>query len=246
MIDIHCHLEYMKKLEAVIQLARQKMTGLITSVAHPKDFDKILSLHNSHPNFVHITAGLHPEEAMKLTDSEISEYISKIKANKDKISGIGEVGLDYHRESDKIRQKEIFLKFINLANELSLPLVIHVRDAFPDTLKLLENSEVLVIFHCFSDPNYLEESLNKNYWISINTIVCKSKTYRKIAKRTPIKRMLLETDAPWMDPKSSELINRPWKIEQSANLISEKLQKQYTKDEILKQTENNARKVFKI
>ena len=84
--------------------------------------------------------------------------------------------------------------------------------------------------------------------ISFATVVVKSKRHQRLAKQAPLDRMLLETDAPWLDPDtkpgSHELTNRPWKIERSAEVIAEL--KGATKDEILRATEENAKKFFRL
>jgi len=129
MIDIHCHLEYMKNPEEVINEAKQKMTAFINSVADIKNKDKILSLREKNPDFIFVSLGLHPSRVNKYSDDEINDYFEFIRSNKDKIVAIGECGLDYLQveEENRKRAEEVFVKFIDLAKELNLPLVIHTR-----------------------------------------------------------------------------------------------------------------------
>ncbi len=255
MIDIHCHLEHMgndAEKEKIIAEARQKMTALITSVADPKDLDEILALRDRHKGFVFVSLGFHPERIEKYKQQEIDEYIEKIMANKKNIVAIGEVGLDYSwikEPSRREESKEIFLQFIELANELRLPMVIHGRnepgssDCTRDILEILDAAKTDAVLHCFSgSETNLREALKKEYWISFATLVCKSDKHKRFAKIVPLERMLLETDAPWLHPTSREMINRPWLIEESAKAIAGI--KGITKDEVLKMTEGNARGVF--
>ena len=251
LIDAHCHLEYTD--ESVVKETSLRMKAVVTSVAHPKDAERMLKLVEKYDN-IYLSLGMHPTEVVKFSDSEIENYIDVIKKNKNKIVAIGEVGLDRNWITDDVehkRTKEVFLKFIELANQLNIPLVIHARNgkssgitAMDETLELLQYAKVPVMMHCFSSYEHIAYCKEKGYFLSMNTILCKSKTYSKIAKHTPLELMVLETDAPWMDPKSSELINRPWNIEQSAEKIAEL--KGITKEEVLEATTKNAKKLFKL
>ncbi len=258
MIDCHCHLEYMD--EDAAKETSLLMEAVVTSVAHPKDARKMLELCRKYPN-IYLALGMHPTEIEKFSDGEIDKYMNLIRENKDAIKAIGEVGLDRNWITDNAeheRSREVFLKFIRLANELQVPLVIHSRNgkdkvndaqrqntsAMDETLELLQHAEVPVMMHCFSSYNHIDYCKEKGYFLSMNTILCKSKTYSKIAKHTPLELMLLETDAPWMDPVSNELTNRPWKIEKSAEKIAEL--KNISKEEVLETTTRNAKNFFKI
>lgn len=97
--------------------------------------------------------------------------------------------------------------------------------------------------HCFSGSEQnLSYALEQNYWISYATIIARSDKHKRLAEKTPLENMLLETDSPWLDPDSRELTNRPWKIDRSAEIIAEIKEK--TKEEILKITADNAIKAF--
>lgn len=255
-IDVHCHLEHMNA-EKVIEEARTKMTYICTSVADPRDFDKMLEVAKKHKDFVKLEAGFHPSHFNDFSEIEILDYINKIRQNKEYIIAIGEVGLDYNwikDEHDIERTKGIFLDFVKLAVELKLPLVIHSRSLFSETgepiksaikdvLDLLDKFNLRVVLHCFSgSQTEMERAVALGYYISFATITCKSKKHQRLAKECPIENMLLETDSPWLDPHSSELINRPWKIDFTAGLIADI--KEMDKDNLIEQTEENAKRVF--
>ncbi|MFH0949097.1 MAG: TatD family hydrolase [Candidatus Aenigmatarchaeota archaeon] len=262
-IDVHCHLEYMENPDEVIKEARSKLSAIITSVADPKDAEQIMAIAKKNTDFVFVSLGFHPERMEKYSQKQIDEYMDFLRNNKEKIVAIGEVGLDYlwlKSEDKREGSRKIFAKFAELANETQLPLIIHCRssegaDAMADTFKILEKADVPVVLHFFSgssdDLNY---ALEKGYFISFTTMICKSKKYRKLAKKVPMNKMLLETDSPWLDPKNEkthevrqspfDLTNRPWNIIESAKVIAEI--KKISVDEILEQTENNARRVFDL
>ncbi|MBI4162093.1 MAG: TatD family hydrolase [Candidatus Aenigmarchaeota archaeon] len=266
-IDCHCHLEYVKDertdadaskhMESIVEEAQKRMTAVVTSVAHPKDAEFSLALSGKYPKFVHAALGFHPTEVSKFTDGQIGDYMALIRKNRHKIVAIGEVGLDRNWITDDAeheRSKEVFLKFILLANELKLPLVVHSRNgkekkensAMQQTLEMLQHATVPVMMHCFSSYDHIKYCSDKKYFLSMNTILCKSKTYSKIAKHVPLDLMVLETDAPWMDPdpSSSGLTNRPWKIEKAAEKIAEL--KGISKEEVLETTTKNAKRLFGI
>jgi len=252
-IDAHCHLEYMEDAEGVAKKVRETMAGAVCSVPDPKDYKKILELRKRFSDCISVCLGIHPESFFKYNEREIEDWVEFIKNHKKEIVGIGEIGLDYAWVKEKEKQektKEVFVKFINLADELRLPIVIHIRngteDAFADTFKILTNQNAKdVVLHCFSgNEQQLKYSLEQGYWIFYATIICKSDKHKRLAGKTPLESMLLETDAPWLDPESKELINRPWKIARSAEIIGKIHGK--TIDEILKITEDNTKKIFRL
>jgi TatD DNase family protein len=212
MIDSHCHLEqsdYSKDLDEVIEKCKKSgLKAVITSCAHPKDFDWTMKIAERFKGFVFCTIGIHPEYIKEISDKEIEKMIESIKKNKDKIVGIGEIGLDYHwvkEEEWKEKQRELFIKMIRLAKELDKPIVIHSREALEDTLSILEGeSAEHVLLHMWSGQNLMDKVNELGYYVSMNSIVMSSKSYRKVIKKIPQERLLLETDAPWLAVKKTE------------------------------------------
>lgn len=258
-IDAHCHLEHMENADAVIKEAREKgMAAVVTSIADIKDAEKILEMHRAHPDFVFACLGFHPEIMKDYNDRDIDDYIEFVRKNNDDIAAIGEVGLDYNwitKAEDQEKSREIFRRFISLAEDLDLPLVVHsrngrdnnqVRDGIGDAISMLiENNCKNVMMHCFSGSEpQLKMCLEQGWLISLATVICKSFKHQRLAKITPLEQMVLETDAPWLDPDSRELTNRPWKIERSADIIAQL--KGTAKEKILEATTENARKFFRI
>src|SRR3989344_1587442 len=259
MIDAHCHLEYMDADIIVQESMQRKMTAIVASIADIKDREKVLQLHKKYPGFVFACMGFHPESMKDYHDKDINEYTEFIRENKQWVSAIGEVGLDYNwvtQADDQQRSKEIFQKFIDLSKGLRLPLVIHSRngkgnkdgsdEGIGDAINMLVESGCKhVMMHCFSgSEGQLKKCLEQGWMISFATLVCKSFKHQRLASLVSLDKMLLETDSPWLDPDSQELTNRPWKIEKSAEVIA--TIKNITKEEILLKTTENAKRFFGI
>lgn len=249
MFDVHCHLEYIEHPERVILEAKErKMKGIISSSVELNSKEKILKLKERYSNFLFISLGFHPSNAREYKKEEIENYLEFIIKNRKKIVAIGEIGLDYFNlptETEKVIQREIFQTFLDLAKGLNLPVIIHCRKAFEDLLSILKEKEMeKVILHCFSgSEGNLKEALSRGYFISFATNICYTKKHPRLAKITPLERILLETDSPWLDPDSPKtLTNRPWKIEKSAKIIGQI--KNIKPEEVLKITTQNAINFF--
>ncbi|MFH0837255.1 MAG: TatD family hydrolase [Candidatus Aenigmatarchaeota archaeon] len=260
MIDCHCHIDLLDDSQKVIDEARKKMDGVVISAADPNDIGNLLALVNMNKGFVYACAGFHPHHVNDYDDREREEYAEQIKEIRYNIVAVGEIGLDYFQvdaEETKQKQKKVFAEFLKLAVDIQRPVVIHIRDAFDDALEILDNFKPRhVILHCFSgSETQLKTCLERGYYISFATNVCYTKKHPRLALLTPVEKMLLETDAPWLEPddelrKNSDgnniktLTNRPWKIEQSAEVIAQ-LKKMLVKD-VLDITTANTKRVFGI
>lgn len=249
MIDVHCHLEYIEEPEKVIFEAKEKgMKGIVSSVADPKEAKKMLELQEKFSDFLFLALGFHPEYIEEYSEKEIEEYFNFIREQKGKIVAIGEVGLDYFHDSEnKEKQKEIFRKFIDLAKELNLPLVVHCREAWNDVLEMLKEKNVQkVCLHCFSgSEGNLKEAVSRGYFISFATNLCYTKKHPRLLEKTPLENLLLETDSPWLNPENpKELKNRPWNIFLSAKKVAEI--KKISFEKVLEIVLENAKKCFQI
>jgi len=223
-IDIHCHLtfkEYDVDRAQVIADAKKVLRGVVISGVEPEDSTHAIELAAKHENFIFVTLGLHPIHVSENTDQDIERYAEFISENKRKIVGIGEIGLDYHwiRDPKKIkRTKEIFVEFLELAKELDLPVVLHLRgtgsEAIEEGLKIVSDEDIKkAVFHCFTGKPLLADQICKEgYYVSLPTIIARSKSMRKVAKRIPISLLLTETDAPYLSPVEEER-NVPQNVE---------------------------------
>ena len=152
------------------------------------------------------TGGIHPHDATEALKGDYEEFQKVVKtSSREILKGIGECGLDYFYDySDHGSQREIFIRQIELANSTSLPLVIHTRDAWDDTFAILaDHADTKLIFHCFTGgPEELAKCLEFDSVVSFSGIVTfkKSQENAAAAKKCPLSRLLVETDAPYLTP----------------------------------------------
>lgn len=156
-------------------------------------------------DFMYGTIGVHPDDIKNLKESDMEE-LKRLSAA-DKIVGIGEIGLDYHyADIDKDAQKYWFARQLQLAREVGLPVVIHSRDAAKDTLDLVKAEHECAtggVIHCFSyGVEMAREYLNMGYYIGVGGVVTfkNGKKLKEVVEYTPLERIVLETDAPYLAP----------------------------------------------
>jgi TatD DNase family protein len=228
MIDVHCHLEqkdYDSDREAVIEKCRASgLRAVITSCANPKDWELTKEIASKHSGFVFACASIHPEYVKEVTAEEISGFIGLLKRENECIVSVGETGLDYNwvKEPEwRVKQEEMFRKFIALSKELGKPLVIHARDAYDDVVRVLEEEGAKrVLLHMFG-ANQLTKRVVDNGWnVSMNAVVLRSKKHGKVVRDVPLGQLMLETDAPWLHPSGSGR-NDPSSIRAVAEKIAE-------------------------
>lgn len=204
MIDAHCHLEqkeFDEDRDRLIEEWKEKLDAIVTCCCHPEDWKLSLNLVERYKGFVFLTAGLHPEYAHEFEEKEIERFISVLQDAKTKLVAIGEVGLDFYWVSEREKRKrqvETFRKFIELAEELHLPLVIHARNAFREVIEELESYNCKrVLMHLFGDPSLLSRVVENGWLISIGPIIKRSEKHRRLVKECPLENILTETDSPW-------------------------------------------------
>jgi len=250
MIDVHCHLEqkdYDKDRDSVVESCRRQLKAVVTSCAHPEDFDLTLEIVKMYAGFVFCAIGLHPTYIDKVNEKEKNELLKKIVENKNKVVGIGEVGLDYYWIKEKElqeKQKKLFVEFIKVAKQLKLPLIVHSRDAMPDTVEILEQQEMQgkkVLMHLFGEKSLLQRVIDNGWNISIGPGISKSKDTKKIARDCPLDRIMLETDSPWFGFGQR---GTPLNAKIAAEKIAEV--KKISVEEVEKQTDLNAVRFFDL
>ena len=246
LVDVHCHLDFPqfeKDLDQVIKRAEKNgFVALIANGVHLESNKKVLELSKKY-KIIKPAFGLYPEHAVESSEKEIEEVIDFIR--KKKPIAIGESGIDYFRVKNPDKQKKAFQKLINLAKELDIPIIIHSRKAEQDTIEILEKSKIKkVIMHCFSGNKELLERAEKNGWMfSIPPSLVRNKTFKKLAKRVPLSRILTETDAPYLSPFEGKR-NEPSFILESIKKIAEI--KGITEDELKKIIYSNYQRMFNI
>jgi TatD DNase family protein len=207
MIDIHCHLELLKDLDAVVKRAKRKGVIKIVTAGTDVKTNRFSLLVTSKYLEVECMLGIYPDEALKLIDEEIDEEIEFIRKKERDIVGVGEIGMDfkYTKEGeDRKRQEKVFRKFIRLAMELDKPVLVHSREAEKECVKILEEMKAKkVIMHCFSGSMDLAKRIEENGWfLSIPACVCYTEGFKEIVKEIDLKKLFCETDSPFLHPES--------------------------------------------
>jgi TatD DNase family protein len=196
-------------------------------------------------NFLFATVSIHPEYIKEVKEEVVENFFKKIEENKEKIVGIGETGLDFITKEPEWRekQKELFVKFIDLAKNLNLPLVIHARKAFKEAIEVLEKSGAKnVLMHFFTQKDLLPKIIENGWSISVNTTLLSSKNIKKIVRDLKIEKIMTETDSPWLGPNGQR--NDPRSIKFVVEEISRI--KKMKIEEVDKITTQNAIEFFKL
>ena len=240
MIDTHSHVykEYYDNIEKIIN----KMNGnIIISGTNDKNNIEILELCKNYDN-VFGTLGIHPEDVDNITD-ESFELIEK-HINDNKIVAIGEIGLDYHYTIDnKEKQKEIFIKQLDLARKYNKPVVIHIRDSMNDTIEILKNyKELKKDIHCYSGSlESAKELIKLNCKLGIGGVLTfkNGKKLQEVVRNIDLEYLLLETDSPYLSPEPFRgKKNEPSNVIYVAKKIAEI--KGINVEDVLLKTTNNA------
>jgi TatD DNase family protein len=204
-VDTHCHLFLMEEdPRRAADAARAAGVGtLICAGIDPKTSRGSIELAESLPD-VFATAGMHPHTASEM-DERAGGEIERMLANP-RVVAVGECGLDFYRmRSPREDQERAFVFHISLSRESRLPLVVHIREAWPDALRLLdEGSTDTVVLHCFSgDVDIARECWARGYFLSFagNLTYPKSRQLRESAAATPLDQLLVETDSPFLAPQ---------------------------------------------
>lgn len=258
MFDSHTHIyvdEFSLDIDEVIKRAKENNVNYFLLPSDTLiESKKAIDLASKHENMF-VAIGIHPSEIDTVTN--IDETINELKKlyfnHQNLIKAIGEIGLDYHYDKDvniKNRQKEIFIRQIELANELNLPVVIHSRDAAEDSLKIVKEHKINngFVFHCFSySVEIMNEILKLGGYIGLDGPVTyiNSKVSKEVAKKIPLDRLLLETDAPYLSPvpfrgKRNEPKNLIYILREIAFL------REMDEAELDKISEENGKRFFRI
>ncbi|MFH1269710.1 MAG: TatD family hydrolase [Candidatus Omnitrophota bacterium] len=207
LIDTHCHLDFPEfdpDRDEVISRAKNEGIGYIVNIGSSLEGSKKALELSRQYNFIYAAVGLHPHEADK-TDEQVKAAIVGL-AREDKVAAIGETGLDYYKNYSKAENQRVLFRYlVKLAKDFDLPLVIHNRQAEVDTLKILnEFMPLKAVVHCFSgDGDFLKRCLDSGFFISFtcNITYKKAEILREFVIQTPLDRLMLETDAPFLPPE---------------------------------------------
>ncbi|XP_073484507.1 putative deoxyribonuclease TATDN3 isoform X3 [Aquarana catesbeiana] len=237
MVDCHCHLsaaEFNQDIDNILQEARTAGVRALVAVAeHAAEFEKLIQLSRRNAGLVFPCLGVHPVQ------TETSEQ---------QRSATLQVGLDFtpriaSTDDQKEEQRQVFIRQIELAKHLGLPLNVHSRSAGRPTINLLkEQGAEKVLLHAFDGkPSVAMEGVKAGYFFSIPPSIIRSEQKQKLVKQLPLENMCLETDSPALGPEK-QVRNEPKNIIFSAEYIAKI--KGISLEEVIEVTTKNAIKLF--
>jgi TatD DNase family protein len=253
MIETHCHLDYLKQapLAEIIQMSKQAgIDKIITIGVDPDNLDLVFEIAKNH-NDIYATQGIHPHDAIKATDADLTKIAQRM--GHPKIVAVGEIGLDfYYNHSPKDVQIDLFEKQLEIAIQKNKPVVIHSRDADLEMMEILEKYQARMtrkgVVHSFSSGLELaQKAITWGFMLGFNGMVTfkSAENVRAAVELCPLEQILLETDAPFLTPvphRGKE--NAPFYLPFIAHKVAEI--KQLDQQKVIDITTQNAEKLFRF
>lgn len=247
LIDTHCHISLTDDIDSMVMDAeKNNVLKFIMSGCDAKSIRDGLEIIYRYPT-IYMTAGFHPDEADNVTDKDLEDLEKIIITNK-KIIGIGEIGLDYyHNDMNKEKQKEIFIKQIELAEKYDLPIVIHSRESIQDVYDILKEHHARGVIHCFSGSLEMAKLfIDLGFYLGIGGVLTfKNSKLKEVVQELSLDNIVLETDSPYLAPEPYRgHTNYP----QNIKIIAQALRKikEVTLDEVSEKTTNNVHKIYNL
>ena len=252
LIDSHAHLDFDRfdtDRRQVLERAHAAGVGMIisigTTVSSSKAAYRLACMHSS----IVSSAGIHPHNVDAFSDGQWSE-LEELWAQ-DRVVGVGETGLDYYYDhADRQRQRDIFIRHLNVSQRLNIPVIVHIRDAFDDALAIMREVGVAAggVVHCFTGGiEECERALDLGLHISISGIVTfkNAKSLHAAVRIIPDDRLLIETDAPFLAPVPHRgKRNEPAYVIETAKTVA------YLRDQdlavVVERTRHNAISLFEL
>jgi len=251
-IDSHCHINF-PELAADMDnvLARMRQNEVVNALCvsvNLADFPQVLALAEQHPN-IYASVGVHPDYE-GVEEPDVARLVEL--AHHPKVIAIGETGLDYFRLKGNLEwQRDRFRNHIRTARESGKPLIIHTREAAADTLRIMAEEKAVEaggVMHCFTESwEVAEAALAMGFYISFSGIVTfKNATQLKeVARKVPLERILIETDAPYLAPVPHRgKLNQPAYVKHVAEEIA--TLRGISLDEVGHKTTVNFMRLFKM
>jgi TatD DNase family protein len=259
MIDIGVNLtnaRFDKDRDALILRAKAAgISAMLVTGTNIAESQKAAELSAQYPHYLYSTAGVHPHDADNVTDGYLQDIRTLVKNNA--VKAIGECGLDFNRNFSAPKQQEkVFAEQIALAAELQLPIFLHQRDAFSAWFQLLSpyfTTIPAMVAHCFTgNGDELDQCLSAGMYIGITGWVCderRGKSLQALISSIPLNRLMIETDAPYLTPRTirpkpkssrNEPSYLPYVVDKLAELY------QCSPQDIIKASSDNARHVFNL
>ncbi|MBF0453535.1 MAG: YchF/TatD family DNA exonuclease [Magnetococcales bacterium] len=253
--DSHAHLnfsDFAKDLDATIERSQEDKVRFINTISTKlEEVDDLLKICARYPGIIYTSAGIHPHNADKADDYSL-EAIMAQGTKSDKVVAIGETGFDFHYDfSSRERQELVFRNHVRAAVALDLPLIIHTREADEKTKQVMEEEGAKScggVIHCFTgDQSLAQWALDQGFYISFSGILTfkNATSLHQIAANTPLERLLIETDAPYLAPVPFRgKRNEPAYVIKIAEKIA--ALKNISLQEVAKVTTQNYQKLFRI
>lgn len=250
--DTHAHYDdeqFDADREALLSGMKAGGVGMIVDAAATvASWDKILELTEKYP-FLYGSVGVHPDEVGDLNEENFAR-MSEL-ADRKKIVAIGEIGLDYYWDKEnRDLQKMWFIRQLELARQLDLPVIIHSREAAADTMEIMKQyaGELSGVIHCFSySPEQAKEYVKMGFYLGIGGVVTfkNAKKLKEVVQEIPLESLVLETDSPYLAPvpnrgKRNSSLNLVYVAEEIAGL------KGISYEEVVRQTTENAKKLYRF
>ncbi len=248
--DTHAHYDdrqFEEDREELLGSMRENGVELIVDAGSDiASWDKIEQLTDRYP-FIYGAIGVHPDEVGEL-DEEKMKRMEQLLA-REKMVAVGEIGLDYYWDKEnRDLQKMWFIRQLELARQLDLPVIIHSREAAADTMEIMKQyaGELSGVIHCFSySPEQAKEYVKMGFYLGIGGVVTfkNAKKLKEVIETIPLEKILLETDCPYMAPepyrgKRNSSLYLPYVVEKIAGL------KGVTAKEVEEVTYRNAEQLF--
>ena len=249
MIDAHCHLysdKYNHDLEKVIRQARERLSAIVVSAVDLESLGKSLDIRRRYPDFICVTAGIHPRKAAELDDEERRQFWQAVGRVRSEIVAVGEVGPDFHhiREAQQqLRQLLVLEEALAHAEQWNLPLVVHARRSEAAALEVLSRSRVPVMFHCYAGSSQIAKEITaRGFYLSFSALLLAYPELEKTAKEVPLECILTETDSPALSPRPRQARNEPAFVETIVTHLAKLLQ--CSPEKAAEITEANARRFY--
>lgn len=251
LFDTHAHLnfkDFKKDCEEVIKRTLDNNVWMINVGSQYETSQRAVVIAEKYKEGIYAAIGLHPIHSQDGFDYEKYRELAVSK----KVVAMGEIGLDYKSEYVlfKEKQKEVFLKQIELAKELKLPIIFHCRMAHEDLISMLnaeynvQNTNLKGVIHCFTGKwEEAKKYLEMGFYLGFNGIIFRLNLNEVIIK-TPLDKILIETDCPYLAPPSLEGRNEPMYVKYVAEKIANVKKINY--EEVEGQTAKNAKTLFNI
>ena len=227
LIDSHAHLDELEDLESSLEKARR--AGIIAVVAVGSDLQsnqEVLRIPERCSLPVYPALGLHPWGLGGIEAAGIDEVIGFIERNIRRITGIGEIGLDYDKRviktASKELQKSVFQRLLELARRYKKPAIIHSRYAWKDSFELARGMGVSrAIFHWYTGPSsVLRDIIGEGYFVSATPATEYHSEHRRAVREAPLERLLLETDCPVLYGREMKYMSEPADVARSLKAVA--------------------------